>query len=329
MKNKLLVSVFVGAIAVFAFTSCETKSDVKDVCTDMIKSTLHETPRSLVQFDVDHDKLTVSEYEFLGGVKDNRIVYRTLSFGDGVYEPKSVDTLTYEYGEWGEHGTSYSLLITPRTGDPYTLWYEGDAFKTLDGRVFGGGAADNTARVEKWEKTLGTFLNTDWEATYRGKFTMDSIFRDSIKAIYVGPPIMFKYDTLKIFTGKMDTLAADTTCTFRYEFKHDPTTLVNAAHFYQKSVSSKYDRATKTSTVISETVKEVDGTWCFTDVSTDAKFAILLTSTTAGEKGQGLNISKYKYNVAYVEDTTTHVVDTVVTHEFLLGGLTYTRPVHP
>ena len=222
MKNKLLVSVFVGAIAVFAFTSCETKSDVKDVCTDMIKSTLHKSPRSLVQFDNDHDKLTISEYEFLGGVNDNRIVYRTLTFGNGVYEPKSVDTLTYEYGEWNEHGTAFSLLLTPRAGDPYTLKYEGNAFIAPDGRAFGGADANNTARVEKWEKTLGTLLNTDWEATYRGKFTMDSIFRDSIKAIYVGPPIMFKYDTLKIFTGKMDTLAADTTCTFRYEFKHDP-----------------------------------------------------------------------------------------------------------
>ena len=325
MKNKLLVSVFVGAIAVFAFTSCETKSDVMDVCTDMIKSTLHKSPRSLVQFDNDHDKLTISEYEFLGGVNDNRIVYRTLTFGNGVYEPKSVDTLTYEYGEWNEHGTAFSLLLTPRTGDPYTLKYEGNAFITPDGRSIGGEGTENSARVEKWEKTLGTFLNTDWESVFRAEFTMDSIFRDSIRTTFI-PPMTFKKDTIKVFTGKMDTLAADTTCTFHYEFNHDPATLANTGHFYQKSVRSKYDRATHTSTVIKEDVKEFDFVWCFTDVSSDKKFKLLAASTTPGVSGEGLSISDYVHKVEYVEDTTTHVVDTIVTHEFLLGGMKYTRP---
>ena len=313
MKNKLLVSVFVVAIAAFAFTSCETKSNVTDVCSDMIKESMHKSARSLVQQE--GQSLTISEYEFLGGVEDNRMVYRTIAFGNGVDEPKRVDTLTYQYGDWGEANTSFSLIVTPARGESYTLWYKGNAFITPDGRTIGGEGIDNTARVEKWEKTIASFPNTEWEAEFKGEYVKDTVWEDSIRTIFI-PPMTFKTDTIKVFKGKMDTLSADTTCYFRFSVNRDANH-ANTGHFYQKSVRSTYDRETKQTTIVSELEKEYDCNWYFSEVSSDAKFTIVLESLTPGVEGDKLSISKYK------------VDEEGKAAEFLLGGLTYKAPAQP
>ena len=310
MKNKLLVSVFAMTVAAFAFTSCETKSPtVTDVCTDMVKESLHKTPRSITLLD--GDVLTIEEYEFPGGVNDNRLIHRVISFGNGVNNPKRVDTLNYEYGEWGEGNTSYTLRVIPKTGEPYTLTYRGNALIDAEGHEIGGEGLDNTARVEKWEKTLATLPNTKWSGTYRGEFVMDSVFRDSIRTIFI-PPMTFITDTIKIFTGEMDTISADTTCYFTLEFKQDAATKATTGHYYQKSVRSTYSRETKQETIVSEKVTEYDYKWYFSEVSSDAKFMINLAGTTAGQ-GEKLNISKYKVDAEANKA------------EFLLNGLTFTR----
>ena len=275
---------------------------------------MHKTARSLVQLD--GQTLTISEYEFLGKVNDNRMVYRTISFGNESYSAKQVDTLSYQYGEWGDSNTAFSLLVTSQTGEPYTLWYKGNSFVTPDGRVIGGEGLENTARVEKWEKTIGSFPNKIWQASFEGDLVMDSVFEDSVRVTFI-PPMTFRYDTIKVFKGKMDTLSADTIADFRIELNHDPVTLANTGHFYKKSVRSTYNRETKTATVVSEEEKEYDFIWFFSDVSSDAKFVITLKSVTPGVKGDELGISKYKINEAG-EGT-----------EFLLGGLTYTCPALP
>ena len=308
MRNKLLVSVFAVGLAAFALTSCETKDapNVTEVCSDMVKESLHKSARSLVQLD--GEVLSIEEYEFLGGVNDNRLLYRAIKFGNGVNDPKSVDTMTYEYGEWQEQNTTFTLHVTPSTGLPYTLLYRGNAFITPEGHIIGGEGLNNAARVEKWEKALSTFPNTKWEATYRAEFVMDSIFRDSIRTTFI-PPATYKKDTIQIFTGQMDTLSADTTCRYILEFEQNPSTLATVGHFYELSVRSTYNRETKTTDTISQTLKEYDYNWFFTEVSSDAKFMIQLKSITPGIEGEKLNISKYK------NDETTA--------EFLLNGMTF------
>ena len=313
MKNKLLVSVFAVAIAAFAFTSCETKSNVTDVCSDMIKESMHKSARSLVQQE--GQSLTISEYEFLGGVDDNRMVYRTIAFGNGVDEPKRVDTLTYQYGDWGEANTSFSLIVTPARGESYTLWYKGNAFITPDGRAIGGEGLDNVARVEKWEKTIGSFPNTEWEALFEGEYVMDSVWEDSIRTRFI-PGKGEVVDTIKVFKGKMDTLSADTTSYFRFSLNRDAKH-ANTGHFYQKSVRSTYNRETQTADTIDMIVKDYDCNWYFSEVSSDAKFTIMLESLTPGVEGDKLSISKYK-----VDEQGKAL-------EFLLGGLTYQAPVQP
>ena len=81
MKNKLLVSVFATAVAAFAFTSCEKNEapSVMDVNSDMVKESIHKTTRSLALLD--GEVLTMEEFEFPGGVNDNRLIYRTIAFG--------------------------------------------------------------------------------------------------------------------------------------------------------------------------------------------------------------------------------------------------------
>jgi hypothetical protein len=313
MKNKLLVSVFAMVIASLAFTSCESKSDVMGVCGDMIKETLHKSPRSLVTLD--GQSLSVAEYEFLGGVNDNRMVYRTIAFGNGIYEPKNVDTLLYEYGEWGEGNTSYTLYLTPMNGDPYTLVFKGNAFLTPDGRTIGGEGTDNTARVEKMEKVIRTLPNTAWEATFKGEYVLDSIFRDSIRDIFI-PPMTFIKDTFPIF-DHMDTVSADTTCYYRIELNQDPATFVNTGRIYKKGIRTKYDRATKTESIEDQNEEEFNFNWYFSAITSDAKFTVAAESVTAGEEGQVLSISKYKLD------------DAGVAAEFLLGGLTYKPYVQP
>ena len=313
MKNKLLVSVFATAVVAFAFTSCEKpKTDVTAVCSDMIKSSIHKTPRSLVL--VDGEKLTIEEYEFPGDINDNRLVFRTIAFGNGVNTPKKVENLTYEYGEWQDQNTTFSLRVFPEAGAPYTLLYRGNALITPEGHVIGGEGLNNAARVEKFEKTLASFPNTKWEGSFRGEFVLDSIFRDSIRNIFI-PPATYKKDTFKIFTGKMDTLSADTVCYYSIEFKQDAATAATTGHFYQKSVRSTYDRATKEETIVSQDVKEYDHNWFFSDVSSDAKFVIMLKSTTTADS-EKLSISKYKTD------------DAGKPAEFLLNGLTF-KPVNP
>ena len=316
MRNKLLVSVFATAIAALAFTACENKTaaDVTEVCTDMVKESLHKSARSLVSLD--GEVLTIEELEFAGGINDNRLIYRTLSFGNGVYKAKTVDTLTYEYGEWQDQNTTFTLIVTPKTGEPYKLLYNGNSLITPAGHVLGGEGLNNAARVEKWEKTLATLPNTKWEATYGAEFVMDSIFRDSIRTIFI-PPMTYKTDTIKIFSGKMDTLSADTTCYYTIEFTHNPATNATTGHFYQKSVRSTYDRATKQTTIVSQDSVKYDYNWFFTEVSSDSKFIIELKSLTSGVEGEKLNISKYK------------VDDAGAPAEFLLNGLTFKPVVNP
>lgn len=314
MKNKLLVSVFALATAAVAFTSCETKSDVTDVCSGMIKESIHKSARSLLLQE--GEALTIQEYEFMGGVDDNRLLFRTMSFGNGVYAPKSVDTMTYEYGQWQDNNTAFTLLVHPSAAPDYTLLFKGNALITPEGHVIGGEGMNNTARVEKWEKTLASFPNTKWKAAFRSEFIMDSVFRDSIRTTFI-PPMTFKTDTIKIFTGTYDTISADTACYFSIELKRDPATLATTGHFYQRSVRSTYDRETKKETIVSETLKEYDCTWFFSEVSSDAKFVIALKSLDPKFEGEKLSISKYKTN------------DSGEAAEFLLGGLTYTRDMNP
>ena len=312
MKNKLLVSVFAMAIAAFAFTSCESESNVTDVCSDMVKESMHKNPRSLLV--PDDQSLTIEEYEFAGGVNDNRLIYRTIAFGNGVNVSKKVDTLTYEYGEWQDNNTTFTLNVYPTNEPAYTLLYKGNSFITPEGHVIGGEGLDNAARVEKWEQVIATFSNTKWKGAFKGEFVLDSIFRDSIRTTFI-PPMTFKTDTIKIFEGKMDTLSADTACYYTLTFNHDASSNVTTGHLYQRSVRSTYNRETKEETIDSETIKEYDYNWFFSDVSSNAKFVIQLKSVTPGIEGEKLSISEYKNDES--------------TAEFLLNGLTFTLDVNP
>ena len=321
MKNKLLVSVFAVAIAALAFTSCEPKSDVTAVCTDLVKGTLHganagtSAARGFMQLD--GQTLVVAEYEFPSqDVNDPILLHRVIAFGDGTFEPKKVDTLRYEYGEWQSQGTAFTLYVTPKEGAPYVLKYNGDALVEPDGRVYGGSTAANAARVEKWEKVIATLPNTNWEGEFRGEFVLDSAFRDSIRTRFI-PPMTFITDTIKIF-DHMDTVSADTTCLYKLNFVRDLNTLANTGHYYQRQRRTSYNRETKETTIISEHVYEYDFRWIFSEVSSEKKFTVQLANTTTpGVEGEKLSISKYELDS--VGDASS----------FLLGGATFTRPVQP
>jgi hypothetical protein len=312
MKNNLLLSVIAVLVAALALTSCEKPSNVTEVCTDMVKQSMHKSARSLAQLD--GEVLSICEYEFLGGVNDNRLVYRTIAFGNGFDQPKKVDTLTYEYGEWGPANNSFSIYVTPPAGEPYTLWYEGNAFITPDDKKIGGEGMDVMARVEKWEKVIATLPNNKWEGTYSAEFVTDSVFRDSIKSIFV-PPMSFKYDTIKVF-DRLDTVSADTTCYYSIELKRDAQ-FANTGTFYKKSVRSTYDRATKQVNIISEAVTEYDCKWFFSEVSSDSKFTITLQNVNDEKQGEKMSISKYKTDEAGKA------------LEFLLNGATFKHPELP
>ena len=320
MKNKLLVSVFAMAIAALAFTACENKSDVTEVTTDLLKQTLHgvttgsSAARGLSQ--VDATQLYLAEFEFASkDVNDPVLLFREIAFGDGAYLAKKVDTLTYEYAGWQEHGTAFSLLVTSPAGEPFILKYQGDAFIAPDGTVYGGSTAANAARVEKWEKVIATFPNTDWEGTFKGDYVLDSVFRDSIRTTYI-PPMTFITDTIKIF-DHMDTVAADTTCLYKLLFERDVNTLANTGHYYRKEIRSKYNKATKETAIISEKVVEYDFHWMFTEVSTEKKFTVQLASTSPDVEGDKLSISKYELDEAGNAAS------------FLQGGVDFKRPVLP
>lgn len=289
MRNKLLVSAFAVGLALVAFTSCENKSDVTAVCSDLIKESLHSSPRSLVKLD--EHSLSIEEYEFVGGVNDNRLLYRTIAFGDGSYTPKTVDTLLYTYGEWQEHNTQFTINVTPANGEPYTLIYRGNAFITPDGKTIGGEATNNVARVEKMDKVISNLPNTKWEGLFEDEYVLDSVFRDSIRNIYI-PPMTFLTDTIKIF-DRMDTVSADTTCYYIIEFKRDATTFANTGHYYRKEVRTKYDKSTRTCDTLSVNIKEYDGTWFIDGFSSDSRFSIGFLSATSGTVGDPLSISKF------------------------------------
>lgn len=316
MKNKLLVSVFATAIVALAFTACEPQVDVTEVTTDLLKQTLHgvkdgtSAARGLTELDA--EKLYIAEFEFASkDVNDPILLFRQIAFGDGAYMAKQVDTLTYEYAGWRDQGSAFTLLVKPRSGETFLLTYKGDAFIAPDGTVYGGSTAANAARVEKWEKVINTFPNTDWEATFKGDYVLDSAFRDSIRTI---PKPKLHYDTIKVF-DHMDTVAADTTCFYRLIFERDVNTLANTGHYYRKEIRSEYDRETKESTVISTKIVEYDFHWMFTEVSSDKKFTVQLASTSPDVAGDKLSISKYELDEAGLAAS------------FLLGGLDYTRPV--
>lgn len=293
MKNKLLVSVFAVAIAAFAFTSCETKSNVTDVCSDMVKESIHKSARSLQE--VNEQTLTITEFEFPSvNVDDNRLVCRMISFGDKTPLVKQEETMTYEYGEWNEDKTAYSLYVHPASGASYTMWYRGNALVLPDGRKIGGEGTDNVARVEKLAKVAGCLPNTKWEGRYEGEFVLDSVFRDSIRTLFI-PPMTFITDTIQIF-DKMDTVSADTSCYYILEFNRDATTYANTGHFYRKEVRSKYDKKTQSCDTISVKVKEYDSDWYINVFSSDSRFTVGFVSTTPDVTGDPISISKFVMN---------------------------------
>lgn len=292
MKNKLLVSVFAAAVAVFAFSSCENKSNVTEVCSDMVKESMHSTPRSLLKLD--KHSISIEEYEFAGDVNDNRLLYRYIEFGDGVNSVKKVDTLFYTYGEWEAQNTQFTLYVTPKTGDPYTLIYRGNALIQPDGKTFGGEAIDNVAKVEKLEKVITYLPNTKWEGTYLGEYVLDSVFRDSIRTTFI-PPMTFIEDTIKIF-DKMDTVSADTACYYVIEFNRNATSFENTGHYYRKEVRTKYDLKTHTCDTISVKVKEYDSKWFIDGFSSDTRFSIGCISATPDVVGDPISISKFTMN---------------------------------
>lgn len=298
MKNKLLVSTFAVGIALFAFTSCEQKSNVVGVCTDLVKESMHNSARSLVTLD--GSLLYIYEYEFLGGVNDDRLLYRTIAYGDGSFNPKKVDTLRYTYGEWGEQNTEYYLNVTPKTGDPFKLIYSGNAFITPDNKVIGGEANNNVARVEKLEKVINCLPNTKWEGLYQGEYVMDSLMRDSIVTNII-PPMTFTFDTIQVF-DRLDTISADTTCYYILEFNRDASTLANTGHFYRREVRSKFNKKTRVCDTISVNVKEYDCNWFFDAFTSDARFSINFVSKTPDVKGDQLGISKFVMNDASKPD---------------------------
>ena len=104
------------------------------------------------------------------------------------------------------------------------------------------------------------------------------------------------------------------------EFNRDATTFANTGHYYRKQFRSTYDRETKETTIVSESVNvyEYDFRWMFSDLATDAKFTVQLTNTSQpGVEGEKLSIARY-------------TLDSLgVASEFALGGLTYKRPVQP
>lgn len=320
MKNKLLVTLCAAVAVSLAFTSCKPKSDAQDVCDDLLKTSLHKSPRSLLQLK--GETLTIKEFEFASAnVNDNRIIYREISFGNGVDQTKKVLNLTYEYGDWNDNNTGYSLTFNPAT--PYaSALYSGNSFITPDGLAFGGEGNANTARVEKWEKTLGTFLNTKWKGVFEDELVLDSVMRDSIRTRYIPTTGTFVFDTIKIWTGKMDTLNRDTTCTYEFEFNRDAA-FSNTGTCKRTSVRSTYDRATKTADTISMEVENYNYEWFFSEVSSDSKFKIVVVDPDTKAQKDILDISKYKYEEK--QDTTTVPPTVKITHEFLRGGITYKR----
>lgn len=321
MKNKLLVSVFAVVIASLAFTSCESKSDVMGVNTDLLKRTLHGintgTSAARGYVEMNGQNLIIEEYEFPSkDVNDSRLLYRRIVFGDGVYEPKKVDTLSYEYGDWQDQNTVFTLFVTPKENDPYILKYLGDGLITPSGRVYGGSSAANVARVEKLESVISTLPNTMWEGTYRAEFVLDSVYRDSIRTTFI-PPMTFIIDTIQIF-DHMDTVSADTTCLYRWTFNRDANNYANTGHLYRKSTRSSYDRETKQEKIISMDEYEYDFHWMIPNLSSDKKFYIQLTNTTKPEEdGKILSISKYELDAEGVPSS------------FLLDGVNYQYTVQP
>ena len=307
MKNKLLVSVFAVVIASLAFTSCESKSDAMDVMDDLIKSTIHKSARGLAK--VEGQNLTIEEFEFLGNVNDDRLAYRTITYGNGTYQEKQVDTLRYEYAGWNENRTAYYLFVTPSNGEPYKLTYQGNALITSDQKTYGGESSNNVARVEKFESIIATFPNVAWEGTYEAEFVRDSVFRDSIRTRII-PPMTFITDTIQIF-DHMDTISADTTCSIRYEFYRDPVTMKNTGYVIKNGIRSHYDREKKQAIIDDETVWECSFEWFFSSVSTDKKFTISAISKTEGKEDMTLNISAYN-----LDESGKPFV-------FTLGGITY------
>ena len=314
MKNKLLVTLFAAVVA-FAFTACKNKSDVLDVNSDLVKVTMHKSARSLVELK--GETLSITEYEFSSpNVDDNRLMLRTISFGNGTYSPKNVETMTYEYGAWNENYTAYSLLVSPASGAPYTMWFGSNAFKLPDGRVVGGEGSDNTARVEKWEKTLLAIQNTQWEGVYRAEFVLDSVYRDSIRTRFI-PPMTFITDTIKVF-DHMDTVSADTTCRYMLRFDRDAATLANTGHFLRVESRTEYDKATHTcDTIIGPIITEFDGSWYFSSVSSDSKFNITFVPNDLNAEEEVLAISKFRMG------------DPAKPDEFLYKGATFSRIIIP
>lgn len=325
MKNKLLVTLCAAVAVSLAFTSCKPKSDVTDVCGDMVKTSMHSSPRSLLLLN--GETLTIKEFDFASSsVNDNRIIFREISFGNGTEQSKTVLNLTYSYGAWNDNNTGYSLTFNPAT--PYaSAWYRANAFITPDGLTFGGDG-NNVARVEKWEKTLSSFPNTDWTATFMDEISYDSVFQYKYDTTYLPPTFIdFVIDTIKKFDS-LKIRNADTTCTYDYVFNRDSSTYANSCHLKRTGVRSKYNAETGKPDTINLDVKDFDYTWFFSSVSSDSKFKITLVDDQDKEQSEVLDISKYKYDVKYVEDTTTMTIDTIVTHEFLLNGLMFKRPKH-
>lgn len=306
MKNNRLLYACVVAALAGVFTSCEPKSNVMDICGDLLKETMYKSPaRSMMK--VDGLTTYFEEYELVGGQKEQKMVRRTLTFGDKVYVPQQDENLSFQYGEWGDKNTSFSLYVTPETSAPYTLWYQNNAFKTPAGTIIGGDGTNLSARIERMESTMKIFPNTEWAGEFKGEFVLDSAFKDSVYNVPIPFPPFFKQETKRVFAGRMDTVSADTTCRFELVVNRDPVSFENTGVYTKVSCRWTYDRDAKAAKLVSKDSVTIDYHWTISDFTSPSKFTVLIQDNTSEEQSS-LSISKF---------------DMEKTKSLLLGGVTY------
>ena len=289
MKNKLLVSGFVVALAAVLMTSCREKTDFDAIANDLSQQTL-QGYFSGAEASGNEMKLNVIQYQF----QENGSVERSvMSIGDGVYNaPVSRKFSSWSFGDYYDGRAGRMLCLNPADGgEPLMVkFYAGSIIEENQpvagdkNDKVGSFAASQEALVGKrWYgndtvyhkiDTVIDIVKYDTIYTYKPKKDPETgqTMKDSDGHVIYEQTI--KEITEKIVPTKMKWPIAPKTVNVRsLELYRDASTLVNTGKWSMVYLETDMN-AERVITVKTDTASAYDFHWCFDSYDSPSSFVI-------------------------------------------------------
>lgn len=290
MKNKLFIPLFVLTM-VFGLVACKSDIDVLGTSKNVANATLIGTDSIRSGGIVSGLDFKVVEYQFL---PEKKAVRKSMTFGNGMYEPLDSMTLTYSM-EYAENNVGLNITFTPddATLPPFDVYFnENVMIENGTDTLY-----DKVAKLANLQKIMTDLPNTTW--CYKdSSLWIDTTKVDTIKMTITssrqpgpnGRPIIVKdttYDTLQY--ELYDTIGIKMYNNVELTLNRDDNNN-NMGHYVYEYYETTKDLAKIEKVSVS---KDYDIHWGLYSITTARRFGVRVVSADANKVQDDFAISLY------------------------------------